>query len=297
MKIEKYGSYHNNYIYNTGASYKKATSNPYLPKLNYNSTDTVCFTAKDKIKFLEPKLIKNLPPITSPEEYSQIIKRIMTVKALNQETFWRYDLEPVCYSSVPFKYIGLLPYCGGEDVSYYINHYLGKCLAQYLDSRASEQDLCNIIRALDYSLNRLDEQFGKYEGIVYRCGYFNPKSKQYASTSLSPEAAVKIQGFFDNTSDYSIIRTKNGHKIYDFQKMVNSPYAASEKEILIDRNDISTYKLVSPEDYDDETAKATEKLAACLYNAADISTISFLPKKFSKKYKTILNKIKVYSQE
>ena len=221
----------------------------------------------------------------------------MTIKAVNNETFWRYDREPACYSSVPFKYIGLLPYCGGEDVSYYINRYLGKCLTRHLDSRASEQDLCNIIRVLDYSLNQLDEQFGKYKGIVYRRGYFSPKSKQYASTSLSPEIAVKFHGFFDNTCDYSIIRTKNGHKIYDFQEMVNSPYAIGEKEILIDRNDISTYKLVSPEDYDAETAKAAEKLATCLYNAEDISTFTLLPKQFSKKYKNILSKIKVYSQE
>ena len=291
----KVGTCTTSYLYNTYAKPQKSTIKP---KSENACSDTVCFTSNFVVKILEPKLIKELPPIKTSEEYSKLLEKIKSIKAINGERFWEYDSEPLCYKGVNSEYIGLLPYCDGQDVSYYINRYLGGILPFDLKCRASEENICDLIRALDYSLARLDEEFGGYNGIVYRSGFFSPNSKQYASTSINPKFAAEVGGVFVMSSEYSVILAKNAHKIYDFQKMAKSPYAQKEKEILIGKNEISLYKQVLPEQHDKRIIRAIDKFATCIYNHSMYSPVNKLfPNRqiFSKD--TIMKKIKVYSQD
>lgn len=123
----------------------------------------------------------------------------------------------------------------------------------------------DIVRALDYSLKKLDEKFGKYKGIVYRQGYMDTGSGQYFSTSSNPKTvAQRIDSY---STEYSVIRTKSGHKIVDFQKEMGSRFAHTESEILLDRK--CKYRLVPIEEYDEELLKARERMANNLFKYKD----------------------------
>lgn len=259
----------------------------------YNKAISNISFAALKINNKSSKLLINiLPPITKEEEYMQILKEVCNTPTIYGERFWNMEFEYNNYKNIKEAYIGLLPYCGNCDVSYYINCYLSKRPANAGTYVASEKSMCNIIRALDYSLARLDEDFGKYEGIVFRKGFFSPKPIQYASTSMHAGIASSFNGF-NMHDEFSIIRVKNAHKIYDFQKAMNSSYATEESEILIDRH--SRHRLVPLNEYDDEIIKAKEELARFMYldfhsgiNSFKIKT-NTLQKKF-------MNIIKVYEE-
>ena len=159
------------------------------------------------------------------------------------------------YEAVNDNFKGLIVYCGLDDRSDTINSWLtGRKLPE--DTPADDCQIANIIRAMDYSLDRLDETFGKYKGVVYRVGFFNPISdKQFYSTSAESIGAVKHSPDIIPTKEnpYAIIKIKNGHNLHAFQKQVNSYFSKrigeTEKEILIDRN--SKFRLVPESEYTD----------------------------------------------
>ena len=239
------------------------------------------------------KLIYRLLPITDKIEYDNIIKRLLYSRTAKGHRFWSIDADNRSYKDIKAEYKGLLPYCGSDDVSFYLNGYLGGRLDKCGEFIPTEKTACDFIRVFDYSLKQLDKDFGTYSGYVYRKGYFSTKSGQYASTSESPALAAAFQGF-DADAQYSVIKVNDAHKICDFQKSMNSQYADEEREILIDRT--MKRRFVPPSEYSDSLYKIKECFARHLvceskiaagYDATGENILSF---------EQAMKKIKVYEQ-
>ena len=210
-------------------------------------------------------VINPLKPIKSLNEYREVLAKACHSVTPDGQKFWTINNDYNLYKGIDEEYIGLLPYCGGNDVSYYINQYLRsknymKTLQKYPQHSycPTLSSITDIIRVLDYSLGRLDENVGTYSGIVYRKGHFNLKTKQFYSCSYSPAIASSFSGVNLNTG-YSVIRTKSAHNIYAFQKQMNSLYAKNEKEILISRK--AKHRLLKEFELDSELKKAKTDFA------------------------------------
>ena len=218
-----------------------------------------------------------LIPIQSKEEYDEVLKEILEYKISSSEStvkipyiyIWDYDhINP--------ELKGLVAYCGADDKSASINAWLtGRPIPN--DKYINSLEISQIIRALDYSLIKLDERYGKYKGIVYRKGFFNPNTdKQFYSASTNSMGAVKHNSNNLPAKDnpYSIIKVKNGHNIYKFQKDTNSflsrQFANTEKEILIDRK--SNFRIVPEKEYTENDKKLKSiLLAQAMYKTNEIT--------------------------
>lgn len=185
------------------------------------------------------------------------------------------------YKFSPFELRGLIPYCGFFDISLDINNYLkyAKCgklellpagtipdnNKKLLD--VDDETIKKFIKCLNYSLNKLDERYGVYEGIVYRGGNFSSDGKQYYSTSkeIVPYIHVESQGKFDNK--FHIIYVKNGHKIVNFQEDYFKPHEIPkpdiEKEILL--SPAKYFEVDKPQYYENKLEMA-EKIKKYLDN-------------------------------
>ena len=272
-------------------------SGPFFQKTHsaQSSNFAVYDRAASNINFtsvLPRKLITKLPPIADKAEYDEIIKRILNSKTILGERFWSFKEDEAIYKNIKDEYIGLLPYCGCNDVSFYINGYLGNRLDKCGVYIPSEKTACDFVRALDYSLKQLDKEFGTFSGFVFRGGYFTLKPGQFASASESPAIGAAFHGY-DPKTQYSIIKVKDAHKIHDFQKAMNSSYANEEKEILLDRN--MKRRFVPKEEYSMEIIKLKEAFARNLCHEAKLYYAYTRPPKVLT-YENALNKIKVYEQ-
>ena len=115
---------------------------------------------------------KDLTPIQSKEEYSEVLERIKNAKDSKGEPLWRAEEDMKFYPNANETEQGLLPYCGHRDISNQINRYL----SGRSEPTAEMQD---VVRAMDYSLASLDKEFGRYEGIVFRQGFMGEKTGQF----------------------------------------------------------------------------------------------------------------------
>ncbi len=197
-----------------------------------------------------------LTPISSKEEYDNVLKDVLSYKVLSEDKMRLTPFINICgYEKIAPDLKGLIAYCGSDDKSDVINSWLsGRKIPDNIT--LDDTQLANVIRVMDYSLNKLDEKFGRYKGVVYRCGFFNPiTDKQFYSTAATSINAVKHSNKYLPSEDnpYSIIRVKNGHNIYEFQKNTDSffarKFAQTEKEILIDKQ--SKFRLVPESEYTD----------------------------------------------
>jgi len=196
-----------------------------------------------------------LEPVKDSSEYQGILNKIFRY-TIQEYNFTVNLIMKSGYERTPLGLQGLISYCGADDLSNEINCWLtGREYehSEFLD----DEKFKNIIRALEYSLSKLDENYGKVEGKVFRTGYFNPiTDKQFYSTSNSLDCAVlHAQSSAPSPfCPYSIIKLKNGHNIYQFQRDTNSHiskrFADIEHEILIDRK--SNFRKLSPVEYTDE---------------------------------------------
>lgn len=243
------------------------------------------------------KLEKDLPPIQSAFDYLNVLEDVYNSKILCGEPFWRKKSDFAVCDHIPVKYVGLLPYCGVNDVSWDINSYLSGRIdyskPESLDTKKyipTHDSIKSVVRVLDYSLNELDKDYGKYKGLVFRKGYMAEHSGQFISSSTNPGIAANFNGYNDKT-DYSIIETKSGHKIYEFQKLIHNAYETREKEVLLPRK--SKYELISPECYDKKITDAVNIFALEL-SVASKSKDAYTSKPLS--YESAVKKIKVYKE-
>ena len=213
-----------------------------LPKSAYSFAPTG--VASKAVSKERQQLLK---PVETFEEYENLLNKILEYSVPDSVSYQTKFIQTEGYENVPIELLGLVSYCGCCDKSDEINRWLSG--RPSTKSTLSDEEMANVIRALDYSLGKLDEKYGKYEGIVYRIGFFNPNTdNQFYSSSLS--SIFAINNYYKDIG-FSVIKVKNGHKICDFQEDTNSKiskrFAKREEEILIDRN--SKFRLIPKEEY------------------------------------------------
>ena len=257
---------------------------------------------------LRQKIIKKrlslLKPIKSEKDFKKVFENIITfllysfdnecenedkIQLKTVEKF--FGLEPINisdseyldfdgYEDIDFNLKGLVAYCGSADISRQINCWL-TARKDSNPPQITDDQMADIIRAFEYSLRQLDKKYGKIKGMVYRAGYFNPiTDKQYYSASDYISCALDHSYRKEPSKGvpYSIIRIKNGHDIYDFQKdtatEVSSVFALREREILIDRK--STFRLVPKKEY---TKQEHEDIRNIIYQTIDCDIKDLPPKR------------------
>ena len=233
----------------------------------------ISFLGLDLVKPYSPK--DDLYPITGKREYKFLLDKIKNERTLFLDLpYWSSYVNERKYKDIPEELMGLTIYAGFGDKSDDINKYLSGRI-NYEKQREDAIIECmnksvpiigaaipkhkstypDMVRVLDYSLENLDAEYGKYSGIVYRTGYMDCNTPQFFSSSISAEIVTKLNS---NSNQYSIIRTKSGHKIADFQKAFDVSFAENEQEILLDRK--AKYRIVPPDEYDEELLAAKNKL-------------------------------------
>ncbi len=220
--------------------------------------------------------LKLLKPIETQEEYEKVFSEILEYQKPNTEGYKPFiDFEG--YDDVDINLLGLVPYCGKDDKSEHINIWLTGRNKNRIPL-LNDTEMAKIVRVLDFSLKNMDKKYGKYNGIVYRKGFFNPITyKQYYSSSYTIEGAITHSGnsLPSPNNSYSIIKLKNGHKMYDFQKDSNSDiareFAESETEVLIDRK--SKFRFVPEKEYTIQDKKMKENILvkSSLLSTDDVS--------------------------
>ncbi len=242
-------------------------------------------------------------PIKTISEYRKVLKRVENAKSNNGEEMWLTKRDRLYYKNADEKEIGLITYCGIDDNSEIINRYLSNRLTpdyveKYYDYLPREKSsYADAVRVLDFSLNNLDKEFGKYQGCVFRQGFMKEKMDSYVSTSQSPRKAARLHNSWANFSpetQYSVIRTNDGQKINDFQRKMGTIYANCEEEILIPHG--RNYRKISPKDMDKELINARENFASELFAGA-YGIISGEVKEYNGFTKEkLLNHVKVYDE-
>ena len=223
-----------------------------------------------------------ITPIASDAEYLEEMEQLkqLTSRPMFNRTYTQVSDERGTQSymfktreeNVPARYKSLVGYIGTNGPIYElyrdINLYLSKksdivmnpvedgtIIKDYMTElvNVDSEIAKRIIRCMDYSLKEVDKEFGKFDGIVYRRGRFSADGGQYYSTT--PFAST---GIGDDTQ-LQIIRTKNGHKLKDFQqKYYNETSASTEEEILLPR-DTKYKEITDTTQYMDERRKFAQK--------------------------------------
>jgi len=167
----------------------------------------------------------NINAIKSDEEFFDVLEKLKKDSSWNKS--WSIE------GASPYE-IGLMPYSHTADIHSYINGYLreGK-LSQ--NSGFTEDIIKDYVRLTDYALNKLDKVYGKYQGVVYRYGWFDSTPAAFTSTASTPFGAVcHTDKFRPYKQRYNIILTKHGSKIEKMQeKLGNLNLAQREQEILL----------------------------------------------------------------
>ena len=201
----------------------------------------------------------DLVPIESAEEYKAILERIKN-SPFGQKIKEDIQLD---YQDINSIEEGLLSYCGNHaDIHSEINKYLSG-----RGNPENEPLMKDIIRALDFSLKDLDKKYGKFDGFVFRQGVMKNGEHQFWSTAESASSAGNFSKAWNTPEEildreYSVIKTKSGHKITEFQKAHKNKYIA-EEEILLPRE--KDFRLVPQEEYTEEMLNAREKMLNNLF--------------------------------
>ena len=167
----------------------------------------------------------NISAIKSDEEFFKVLEKLKKDSSWNKN--WNIE------GANPYE-IGLMPYSHTADIHSYINGYLreGKLSS---NSGFTEDIIKDYVRLTDYALKKLDKVYGKYQGVVYRYGWFNSTPEAFTSTASTPFGAVcHSDKFRPYKQRYNIILTKHGSKIEKMQeKLGNLNLAQREQEILL----------------------------------------------------------------
>lgn len=259
------------------------------PDREYSNVMETQFAKIDKV--INSKIAKEkglipdrhgITPIASDAEYLEEMEQLkeLASRPMFSRTFTKVDdtrgnqsyIFETREENVPDRYKSLVGYIGTNGPIYElyrdINLYLSKnsdivmkpvedgtVIKDYMTElvNVDSEIAKRIIRCMDYSLKEVDKEFGKFDGIVYRRGRFSADGGQYYSTT--PFAST---GIGDDTQ-LQIIRTKNGHKLKDFQhKYYNETSASTEEEILLPR-DTKYKEITDTTQYMDERRKFAQK--------------------------------------
>lgn len=243
---------------NPSPSLKKSEYSNYVKtKTNNNLMNTNAVYFMGKINAVKTIGKTGIKKITSEKEYDEALNRLK-----NSQTWWH------SWSNIRLnKYEeGLMPYIGESDISRHINGFMRDGhVADY--TKLTSELLTDYVRVMDYALEKVDEVYGKYEGIVYRYGRFDTNPQNFISSARKPNGAAK---FADERHSYKhpfrVIYTKNGHKVEEIQKKVgtNQVYI-EETEIIL--NPDSHYEII--DDITPEMEAEKEKIRKALREEND----------------------------
>lgn len=194
----------------------------------------------------------NIEKITSEKKYDNLMNGLK--KSKNWSYYWN--------SQNKFEE-GIMPYTYREDISYQINSFLRDPNFCTKFRKINENFLTNIIKILDFALYKIDEIYGKFEGIVYRYGKTDNISEGFTSTAKNPIGAIDFYERYvyqDKQPEYPmyIIYTKNGHKINDVHKRIGGINPMPERQVCIDESEI----LLHPTVFEEITNPTKEMLDA-----------------------------------
>lgn len=167
-----------------------------------------------------------LKKIQSEDEFESILSEL-----LQDSTYvWHSVSEANKYEQA------ILPYAGRGDIHLDINSYLRDgVLGEKTYSGITPEKIEKYIKVLDYGLNQLDREYGKYKGVVYRCGMFSSQTPNYVSASDKMSGAIDFADPSNPVKDqFNVIFTNHGHKINEMQKHLGFKFAQTESEILLD---------------------------------------------------------------
>ena len=217
---------------------KSIKSLKYAPQIE---KDTVNFTGTvDAIKAVKPMALEDaigIKPIKSNEEYNIVLQRLQQIEEWGDNLYGWYKNPLISWQNVKnyptCKDIekGVIAYAGYDDIHIALNRYLSGRTLPYDFSKQMGEDFTKLV---DYSLKNMDKTFPPYNGITYRFGFFDPKVKQYYSTSKSP----KTFPYGNKDGQHTMIVSKRGHDIEAFQKAKNTSASRQrfidEHEVLMD---------------------------------------------------------------
>lgn len=214
-------------------------------------------------------------PVEDINEYRSIIHNLMKAISNNGDYAYFKECDLEWYKDIDIEEMGLIPYCGFEGSHEIINNYMTGLLNKNTEKYKSilPVDLTTIpevIRALEYSLKKLDKKYGTHKGIVYRQGFMCESPNRYISTTLNPYIASCIYGDWriKSNNQYSVIQVNNGHRIVDFQRAAGVPSADGEQEILLPYT--NNYRKIQDNELTDELRKAKIQLASSLFKDANL---------------------------
>lgn len=218
----------------------KPVSEPlkYAPQIE---KDTVNFTGTvDAIKAVKPTALEDaigIKPIKSSEEYNTVLQRLQQKEEWGDNLYGWYKNPLISWQNVKnyptCKDIekGVIAYAGYDDIHIALNRYLSGRTLPYDFSKQMGEDFTKLV---DYSLKNMDKTFPPYNGITYRFGFFDPKVKQYYSTSKSPRTFP----YGNKDGQHTMFVSKRGHDIEAFQKAKNTSAGRQrfidEHEVLMD---------------------------------------------------------------
>lgn len=175
-----------------------------------------------------------IKPIENDEEYYTVLNRLKQKEEWGDNLYGWYknpliSLENIQnYPTCQDIEKGVIAYAGYSDIHIALNSYLS---GRKLPWGFSEQMGEDFTKLVDYSLKDMDKTFTPYNGITYRIGFFDPKVKQYYSTSKSP----KTFPYGNKDGQHTMFVSKRGHDIEAFQKAKNT---SDRREIFIREQEV-----------------------------------------------------------
>lgn len=195
---------------------------------------------KNALSAVKPKTLDEavgIKPIKSNEEYNTVLQRLQQNEEWG-DNLYGWHKNPLIsrqnvqnYPNCQDIEKGVIAYVGYDDIHNALNCYLsGRPLPRNFSKQMGE----DFTKLVDYSLKDMDKTFTPYSGITYRFGFFDPKVKQYYSTSKSP----KTFPFGNKDGQHTMFVSKRGHDIEAFQKAKNTSATRQrfidEREVLMD---------------------------------------------------------------
>lgn len=210
----------------------------YTPQIE---KDTVNFSRTfDVRETVKPKSLEDaigIEPIKCNEEYNAVLQRLQQKEEWGDNLYGWYKNPLISWRNVENYPTcrdiekGVVAYAGYDDIHFALNSYLsGRTLPKGFSKQMGE----DFTKLVDYSLKDMDKTFAPYNGVTYRFGFFDPKVKQYYSTSKFPNTFP----YGNKCGQHTMFVSKRGHDIEAFQRAKNtSVYRQNfidEHEVLMD---------------------------------------------------------------
>ncbi len=196
---------------------------PVVSKTALHSANEIYF----KSQIRQPGTIgyTNIKKIASEKEYDEVLDRLM-----NTGSWW----TPWTRRGANKFEQGLMPYGGKDDISDVMNTYMRT--GRIYNPRYTPDVVEDYIRVMEYALSEIDKVYGKYEGIVYRCGPVDSPARNFISTAREPDGLNNIITCpEDYHKPFYIIYAKNGHRMEEVQNKINGHFnIIGETEIILD---------------------------------------------------------------